>query len=51
MREGMEHALTVVFLVVVLPLIGVFLAFGEHRIDQTRELVGGGRDGFGLAHE
>ena len=37
-------------LVVVLALIGVLLALGEHRVDQAGELVGGGGDGLGLVH-
>ena len=30
LREVMKHALAIAFFEIVLPLIGVFLAFGEH---------------------
>ena len=46
----MQHALTRAFLVVVLTLIGVFLIFGQHRLDQPRQFVRGRGDGFGLIH-
>ncbi len=36
-----EHSLAVALLVVVLTLIGVFLALGQHRVDQAGALVGG----------
>ena len=45
-----ENALAVTLLVVVLALVSVFLALGQHRIDQAGELVGGGGDGFGFVH-
>jgi hypothetical protein len=43
-------ALAVALLVVVLALIGVFLALGQHRVDQPRELVSRGGDGLGFVH-
>ena len=43
--EVVKHPLAVAFLVVVLTLVGVFLAFGEHGVDQSRQFVGGGGDG------
>ena len=48
--EVVHDALAVTFLVVLLPLVGVFLTLGEHCVDQPRQLVGGGRDGFGFVH-
>jgi hypothetical protein len=46
-----ENALLVVtLLVVVLALVGVLLALGEHGIDEACQLVGGSGDGFGLVH-
>ena len=45
-----QHAFTVTLLVVVPALVGVLLALGQHRVDQARELVGGGGDGLGLVH-
>ena len=57
--EVMHDSLAITFLVVVLALVGVFLwwqplplcyALGQHRVDQSCELVGGGRDGLGLIH-
>ena len=41
-----EHACPVAFLVSLLALIDVLLAFDEHGVDQARELVRGGSDGF-----
>lgn len=46
--EIAQHALAVALLEVVLPGVGVFLALGQHRVDQASELVGGSGDG--LAH-
>ena len=46
--EVIHDSLAITFLVVVLALVGVFLALGQHRVDQSCELVGGGRDGLGL---
>ena len=43
--EVVKHPLAVAFLVVVLALIGVFLNFGEHGVDQSGQFVGGGGDG------
>ena len=46
--EVVEQALAIPFFVVVLALVGVFLALGEQRVDtQTRELVSGGGHGLG----
>lgn len=49
LRQRSQNAFAVALLVVVLTLIGVLLALGQHRIDQPRKLVGGGGDGLGLA--
>ena len=43
--EGVQHALAVALLAVVLALVGVFLTFGEHGVDQSGQFVGGGGDG------
>ena len=48
--EVMYNTLAIALLVVGLRAIGVFLAAGEHRVDQPRELVRGGGHGLGLAH-
>lgn len=44
----MQDALAAAFLKVVGPLVGVFLAVGEHGEDQSGQLVGSGGDGLGL---
>ena len=49
LRQGTQHALAVALLLVVLTLIGVLLALGQHRVDQPRQLVGCGGDGLGLS--
>ena len=38
-----QDSLAVAFLIVVLALIGVFLALGQHGVDQPRQIVGGSR--------
>ncbi len=43
--QGSQDALSVPLLVVVMPLVGVPLALGQHRANQPRQLVGGGGDG------
>ena len=43
--EVVQYPLAVALVVVVLALIGVFLAFGEHGVDQSGQFVGGGGDG------
>ena len=48
--EVMDHTLSIAFLVVVLSLISVFGALGEHRVNQSRQLVGCCGDGLGLVH-
>ena len=48
--EVMKHALAMAFFVVILALIGVFGASGKHGVDQAREFVGGGGDGFWFVH-
>ena len=45
-----QDAFAVALLVIVLTLIGVFLALGKHRVDQPRELVGRSGYGLGLIH-
>ena len=45
--EVVHDPLAIALLEVVLPLIGVFRTFGQHRIDQASQLVGGGGDGLG----
>ena len=45
-----QHPFAVAFLVVVLALIGIFLALGEHRVDQPRELMGRSGDCLCLIH-
>ena len=48
--EVVRHPLAVALLLVVLALIGVFLAFGEHGVDESGQFVSCGGDGFGLVH-
>ena len=48
--QMMHDVLAIASLVVVLALIGIFLALGEHRVDQSRELVGRGGDCLCLTH-
>jgi len=48
--EVLQYPLAIALLVVILSLVGVLLAFGEHRIDEPRELVRRGLDGLGLVH-
>lgn len=50
LSEISQDALAVTLLVVVLPLVGVFRALGEHGVDQPGELVRGGGHGLGLIH-
>lgn len=50
LAEIVENALAIPFLVVVLALVGVFLALGEHGADQTNEFVGGSGHGPGFVH-
>ena len=45
--EVEQHPLAVALLVVVLALIGVFLAFGEHGVDQSGQFMSGGGGGDG----
>lgn len=45
-----QDPFAVTLLVVVLSLIAVFLALGEHRVDKPRQLVRGSRHGLGLIH-
>src|ERR1700693_4350589 len=45
-----QNTFAVAIFVVVLALIGVVLALGEHRVDESRELVGGGGDGLRFVH-
>ena len=49
LSELAEHAFAVALFVIFLTLIGVFLALGQHRIDQASELVSGGGHRFGTA--
>ena len=49
-RQGTQHTFAVALLVVVLALIGVLLALGQHHVDQPSELVGSRGDGLGLVH-
>ena len=48
--QVMHDALAIAFLVIVLPFVGIFLALGEHRVDQPRKLVRRSGDGLGLIH-
>ena len=48
--QGSQNAFAVALLVVVLTLIRVYLALGQHRVDEPRQLVGGGADGLGFVH-
>ena len=50
LRLRPHHALTVAFLVIVLPLVGVISALGQHRVDQQRKLVRGSRAGYGFVY-
>ncbi|MBT9160601.1 MAG: hypothetical protein DDT26_01888 [Dehalococcoidia bacterium] len=43
--EVVQDPLAIPFLEVVLPPVGVFLAVGEHGVDQSGQLVGSGCDG------
>ncbi len=45
--ESSEEVLTVFVFVVVLAKVAVVLAFLEHAIDEARDLVSDGLDGFG----
>src|SRR5574341_920842 len=45
--EMVHDALPVPFLVVFLPLVRILGALGEHRVDETGELVSGGGNGLG----
>ena len=45
--EVVHDALPIALLEIVLPLIGVFRALGQHRVDQAGKLVGGGGDRLG----
>jgi len=47
LRNLSRKTFAVALLVVVLNLFGVLLALGEHGVDETGKLVGGGRDGLG----
>ena len=48
--ELAQHALAIAFFEAVLTRVGVLLALGQHRVDQPRELVGGGGNGLALVH-
>jgi len=48
--EVARDAFAVALLEVVLPLVGIFLAFGQHRVDQPCQLVGRRGDGLGSVH-
>ena len=45
-----QHPLAEAFLEVVLTLIGVFLATGQHHVDQPRQLMRGSGHRFGFIH-
>jgi hypothetical protein len=48
--ELAQGSFPVPFFVVSLALIGVFLAFGQHGVNQSGQLVCRRRHGFGLVH-
>ena len=48
--QVVQDPLAVAFLKVILAPVGIFLAFGKHGIDQARELVCSGGDGFESVH-
>ena len=48
--ELAQDPFTVAFLILVLALVGVFLALGQHGVDQPRQLVGRCGDRLGLVH-
>jgi len=50
MGQLVDHALAIAFFEVVLAAVGVFLAFGQHGLDQSGEFVGSRGDGFALVH-
>ena len=50
LRQRPQHAFTIALLVVVLALVGVLLALGEHGVDEPGQLVSSGGDGLGLVH-
>ena len=50
LRQRPQYAFTVALLVVVLALVGVLLALGEHGVHEPGQLVGGGGDGLGFVH-
>ena len=45
-----QHPFAIALFVVVLALVGVFLALGKHGVDEPRELVGRSGDGLGFIH-
>src|SRR5664279_3839856 len=50
LSELSEHPFAVALLVIVLTLIGIFLALGQHRIDQTGKLMSRRSDRLGFVH-
>ena len=48
-KQKLAHdSFAIAFLGVVLALIGIFLALGQHRVDQPSQLVGDGGQSSGL---
>lgn len=45
-----QDPFAVSFFVVILSLVGVLLAFGQHRVDQPRQFMSGGCHGLGFVH-
>ena len=50
LRELAHDFFAVAFLKIVLALVGILLALGQHGVDQPGQLVGSGGDGLGLVH-
>lgn len=49
LSEVVQHPLAVALLKVILPAVGVFLPVGEHRVDQSGQLVCSSRTALGLS--
>ena len=48
--EVVKNPLAVALLEVILPPVCVLLPVDQHGVDQSSQLVGSGRDGFGFVH-
>ena len=50
LKQLSQYAFLAALLKLVLARVGVFLALGEHGVDETRQLVGGSGHSLGLVH-